>query len=119
LKQNEEKSLNLGFDVVTVEDLINPFKYINLFDEKKWIVLELFKAFRKMINAIGAGDQETIRRSLQLLEVMSNGGLSFKNEKEAYSAYNDNNLGDMHKKFEKALNKLTTSQSRNIIKPLK
>ena len=110
LKEQDEP-LSLGFDVVTIEDLANPFKYINLFDEKKWIVLELFKAFRQMIDAIKVGDEESIRRSLQALETMSNGGLSFKDEKEAYSVYNDNNLRKVHRRFEKVLNKLTSFRS--------
>ena len=107
LKENEENPMDLGFDVVTAEDLTNPLKYINLPDEKKYIILELFKAFRKMIDAIVVRDNEGIRSSLQALETMSGGGLIFKDEKEAYSFYNKHDLNKVHKRFEKALKSLT------------
>jgi hypothetical protein len=107
LAEAEEDPMDLGFDVVTIEDLTNPFKYINRPDEKKYIILELFKAFRKMIDAIVSRDKKGIRSSLQTLETMSGGGLIFKDEKEAYSFYNEHDLNKVHKEFEKALKNLT------------
>ena len=109
LAEAEEDPMDLGFEAVTVEDLTNPFKYINRPDEKKYIILELFKAFRKMIDAIVSRDKEKVHDSLRLLEVMSGGGLVFKDEKEAYNFYNVHNLNKVHKEFEKTLKTLTKS----------
>jgi len=108
LKEDEDP-LDLGFEIVTVEDLMNPFQYVEQPDEKKYIILELFKAFRKMIDAIVSRDKEGIRSSLRLLEIMSNGGLVFRDEKEAYRIYNEYDLKEKHEDFEKALKKLTKS----------
>jgi hypothetical protein len=109
LAENEEDPMDLGFETVTIEDLTNPFKYINQVDGKKYIILELFKAFRKMIDAIVSRDKKEIRISLRSLETMSGGGLTFKDEKEAYRFYNEHDLNKVHKRFEKALKSLTKS----------
>jgi len=37
LKENEDP-LDLGFETITVEDLTDPFRYINRPDEKKYIM---------------------------------------------------------------------------------
>ena len=91
------------FDVITLDDLKEPYKFKGTLDDKlSWkseMIRQLFtQGFEQAKEGIAQKDKKKIKGALTVLRDMSGGELDFKDVREAIQYYIDNGLGKVYRK---------------------
>jgi len=91
------------FDVITLDDLKEPYKFKGTLDDKlSWkneMIRQLFtQGFEQAKEGMAEKDEEKMKGALFVLRDMSGGELDFKNVQEALQYYITNELDKVYRK---------------------
>jgi hypothetical protein len=91
------------FDVITLDDLKEPYRFKGTLDDKlSWkneMIRQLFtQGFEQAKEGVAEKDTQKIKGALTVLRDMSGGELDFKNAQEAIGYYINNGLDDIYRK---------------------
>jgi len=91
------------FDVITLDDLKEPYKFKGTLDDKlSWkneMIRQLFtQGFEQAKEGMAEKDEEKMKGALFVLRDMSGGELDFKNVQEALQYYITNGLDKIYRK---------------------
>tara|TARA_R110000824_G_C14990242_1_gene655133 strand:- start:416 stop:793 length:378 start_codon:yes stop_codon:yes gene_type:complete len=91
------------FDVITLDDLKEPYRFKGTLDDKlSWkneMIRQLFtQGFEQAKEGMAEKDEKKMKGALFVLRDMSGGELDFKNAQEALQYYIDNELDKVYRK---------------------